>query len=933
MKQYIYLILTLGAFFLNSCTDESWENGNANVEEGIPVEVSLSFTQEEAAKVTSKAALSEEDENKVYDIRVFIFDKDKNLEYTSLLSYENGNTKKSGTVNIPRGQVTTGQKSIYAIANTVNGAGSFSSDLANITTVDELKSLYSTLSEMTDQRLGGRLLMSGAYKAKDANEHAEEASCVITKDMNGKFLPGTINLSHVDSRITFKVGVAENTNITFVPRTWHVVNVPQQSFVFGSDSDYATKYFDTEPKSFDNSTIDDTKYKGGVFSFYMYENRKEAKGDIEDYQDRERQKEGKGPNGDFLYADPQATYVVLTGDYSDGDKTTASVRYTIHLGYVNDVASDFNSLRNTIYTYNVTVAGVENIILEVESSQPGQEFEEKQPGAEGSVVVAEQSLSVDAHYEARNVTFRKNALDNLSVLISTPFNSDGKSDGKFSIDAETGEVTSTNFEDYKWVKFVRRTADSGLAVYPGDTESVSTDGNGIPTNDDGEHYLTIDQVLRQLYGKISDNSKNYWSGKGENRSVTYTAFIDEFYYTDRDWKKFVNVDDRKMHILCNTQFSSDKQSDLTTANIMISQRSIKTIYNKNAKGYETAWGVETVDETKGMPMKDNVGAATEVGYNNGRYTTYKMIKNALNNIDKDNVLLNKKWDNYIEVTSDVKSNKLKNRYHYAEFACLQRNRDLNGNKTIDADEIRWYLPSTTQYTGLWLGKDALYPEARLFQKDPALITNDTQNGGDGGDNDNFVSNNHFVSSNSVRFWAEEGAATGSNKGEVVNMNKTKFNFRCARNLGATGKISYDEPDENDKVDDYVIPELDREGFVTKIDLTRLDAFALRSTKEQNIEDHKEHSGADFNRPYKKFEVVEARNNKCPAGYRIPNQRELALIAGYSTTGMNATRSCTKSDLTYKKGLYYIAISDGTINKVTIYQGASTAITRCVRDID
>lgn len=925
MKQYIYLILTLGAFFLNSCTDESWENGNANVEEGIPVEVSLSFTQEEAAKVTSKAALSEEDENKVYDIRVFIFNKDKKLEYTSLLSYENGNTKKSGTVTIPKGEVTTGQKYIYAIANTENGAGSFSSDLANIKTVGELKELCSTLSEMTDQRLGGRLLMSGAYKGNDDKENIEEASCVITERMNGQTLPGKINLSHVDSRITFKVGVAEGSNITFVPRTWHVVNVPKQSYVFGLDSDCATEYFSTEPKSFDNSTIDETKYKGGGFSFYMYENRKEAIKDITKYEDRERQKEGIGLNGDFLYAHPQATYVVLTGDYSDGDKTTASVRYTIHLGYVKNVASDFKSLRNTIYTYNVTVAGVENIILEVESSQPDQEFKEEQPGAEGSVVVAEQSLSVDAHYEARNVTFRKNDLSNLSVLISTPFNSKGK----FSIDANTGNITVDNFKDYNWVKFVRRIGESGLAEYPGDTQSVITN-DGIPTNDDGKHYLTIDQVLLQLYNKKDDDSESYWSGN--EKSVTYTAFIDEFYYTDKEknWKDFVNVDDRKMHILCNTKFSSDEKSDLTTANIMISQRSIKTIYNKNTKGYETAWGVETVDETKGMPMKVKTNYAARTG-NNGRFTTYMMIKNALNIIDENDVLLEKNWDKYIEVTSDVKSNKLKNSYHYAEFACLQRNRDLNGNKTIDADEIRWYLPSTTQYTGLWLGKDALYPEARLFQKDPSVITI-TEKDGDGGDNDNFASNNHFVSSNSVRFWAEEGAATGSNNGAVVDMNRTKFNFRCARNLGATGKISYDEPTEHDKVDDYVIPKLNG-GYVTEIDLTRLDAFALRTTKEQNIEDHKEHSGADFNRPYKKFKVKEAKNNKCPAGYRIPNQRELALIAGYSTSGMSATRSCTKSDLTYKKGLYYIATFDGKINKVTIFQEASTAIHRCVKDVD
>lgn len=920
MKQYIYLILTLGAFFLNSCTDESWENGNANVEEGIPVEVSLSFTQEEAAKVTSKAALSEEDENKVYDIRVFIFDKDKKLEYTSLLSYENGNTDKSGTVKIPRGEVTTGQKYIYAIANTENGAGSFSSDnLANIKTVGDLKNLYSTLSEMTDQRLGGRLLMSGAYKG-NGDKEVEEASCVITKELDTKSLPGTINLSHVDSRITFKVGVAKGSNITFVPRTWHVVNVPQQSFVFGSDSDYATKYFNTEPKSFDNSTIDETKYKGGVFSFYMYENRKKAIKDITDYQDRERQKEGKGPNGDFLYADPQATYVVLTGDYSDGDKTTASVRYTIHLGYVNDVASDFKSLRNTIYTYNVTVAGVENIILEVESSQPGEEFKEKQPGAEGSVVVAEQSLSVDAHYEARNVTFRKNDLSNLSVLISTPFNSNGK----FSIDANTGKVTDVNFDDYKWVKFVRRTGDSGLAKYPGDHKSAKNNDNGVPKEDDGNQYLTIDQVLRQLYNKKDDSSSGYWSGwNDDDKSVTYTAFIDEYYYTDRNWKEFVNVDDRKMHILCNTQFSSDKQSDLTTANIMISQRSIKTIYNKNATGYETAWGVETVDETKGMPMKSS---ATYAG-NNGRYNTFQML-DFTENVFKKN---SPKWNTYINVTdASLNLNKLNDNYKKAEYACLQRNRDLDGDGKIDVDEIRWYLPSTTQYTGLWLGKDALYPEARLFQKDPKLIT---ETGSDGGNDSNFRSNNHFISSNRVRFWAEEGAATGNTAYDVMT---SKFNFRCARNLEKRG-ATYGYPSKNANVDDYVKPTLNSNNHVTVIDLTRLDPFALRSTKEINLSDSPEHSGADLNRPYKKFEVKILKQNdngKCPSGYRKPNQRELALIAGYSDS-IPRTLSCTYSDLTYKPNKYYYAEwrSGDKINILTLEGSKTGPVTRCVKDID
>lgn len=917
MKQYIYLMLALGVFFLNSCVDETFVKNNALIEEGIPVEVSLSFSREDVPEVTTRAALPEEAEKKVFDVRVFIFDKDKKIEYTEIIRYGEGNTSKTGTITIPKGEVTSGQKYIYAIANTESGAGTFSKTLENIGNVSELKALVSELNEKTDQRLSGHLLMSGAYLEKNADEMtSDEASCIISKEMNGKTLAGKIRLSHADSRITFKVGVKEGSKITFVPKTWHVVNIPEQSYVMQSAADGVTSYFNSEEKTFDNSTIENTQYKGGSFSFYMYENRKNAIESLSDYNDRERQyKNEAGLNGEFMYADPKATYVVLTGDYSDGGKVSAVVRYTIHLGYVNNDASDFSSLRNTIYTYNVKVVGVKNIIVEVESSQPGKEFEEKQPGAEGSVVVAEQSISVDAHYEAKNVTFKKNDLSNLSVIVSTPYT---VGEEKYVINAETGNVTNTLKDDYKWVKFVKRTGNSGLAVYPGNNAAVSVDRDGIPTNDDGKHYLTIDQVLKQLYDKKNDTGNSYWKGNNSNKYITYTAFIDEYYYEGgKDWKDFVNVDDRKMHILCNTEFSKDKQSDLTTANIMISQRSIKTVYNKKASGYTTAWGIETVDETKGMPMK-NTSTRTTM---NGRYNTFvKML-----GFDKDRD--NGDWDEYLDLTTES-ANRLietnKKTYRRAEYACLQRNRDLNGNGEIDADEMRWYLPSLTQLTGLWIGKDALYPEARLFQKNPTVIKD---NGTDGGGDDNFRSNNHYISSNGIRFWAEEGAATGNT---MYSETTTKFNFRCARNLGGyyTGV-----PKENEDVVDYVQATVSSNS-VTKIDLTRLDPFALRSTVETgSLTDSPEHTGADLNRPYEKFEVVASiQNGKCPSGYRKPNQRELSLIAGYSTASIT-TASCTYSDLTYKENVYYITSQRDGVNIVTLSGSKTSNVTRCVKDVN
>ncbi len=36
-------------------------------------------------------------------------------------------------------------------------------------------------------------------------------------------------------------------------------------------------------------------------------------------------------------------------------------------------------------------------------------------------------------------------------------------------------------------------------------------------------------------------------------------------------------------------------------------------------------------------------------------------------------------------------------YQQAVRACMSRNRDLNGNGTIEANEVKWYMASVDQY--------------------------------------------------------------------------------------------------------------------------------------------------------------------------------------------------------------------------------------------
>ena len=135
-------------------------------------------------------------------------------------------------------------------------------------------------------------------------------------------------------------------------------------------------------------------------------------------------------------------------------------------------------------------------------------------------------------------------------------------------------------------------------------------------------------------------------------------------------------------------------------------------------------------------------------------------------------------------------------------------------------------------------------------------------------------------------------------------------------------------------------------------------MALRSEKFTTIDGfHAEHTGGSMNYLYKGGFSVYEKNTKsstsynkdkgtgripgCPQGYRIPNQRELALIAGYSgseiskrvdkgVTYYDQLPSCTYSALGYKKDIYTLAFRQAEGNYLTL-SGNSTDYVRCVKD--
>ena len=78
------------------------------------------------------------------------------------------------------------------------------------------------------------------------------------------------------------------------------------------------------------------------------------------------------------FAPKASTYIERPDGLKNADKTVAAdVRYYIHLGNFGKDLNHFSVERHHHYTYNVTINGVDDTVVEVEDEN------EKTPGAEG----------------------------------------------------------------------------------------------------------------------------------------------------------------------------------------------------------------------------------------------------------------------------------------------------------------------------------------------------------------------------------------------------------------------------------------------------------------------------------------------------------------------------------------------------------------------
>ncbi len=929
------------------------------------------------------------------------------------------------------------------------------------------------------------LVMSGIYSEVGLNHAAnydwsQVEPVYIGVNSTGVTLPGAIHLRRPYSQIKFDIQRAENTDIVdFEVESYVVHNVPTYGWLFerkqaenpaGKPWEYANA---GDPMELD--VTKNTNYRSSLtytsadiegsnnhftFDFWQMENKRTGileGADATDYQKRDVEwDDGDRNTGVYKSLCPSATptlnnfagYVEINAKLTyknavspDNPETIPGIpnekfdytsrevnaKYIVHLGYIGGNANDFNSLRNSIYTYRVKIKSASEIIVEAFTDK------ENQPGAEGTVIdVTKQMFNLDAHYAAFNIELTREDLNSFSFsILADNYRFAIGEDGKPTANSNRIPTSTTDdtYPYYSWIELAKTTGEDVLAAYP-----------GIGT------YTGSNRLYRLK--DIRDNAATLEPG-------WYTVFVNEYTYEDEsvgnrgnegtNWHNYVNKPNRMAYLNVAQHVSADGLSSYYRSKYAVSQRSIQTYYN--AAEATTALGVEHDNETFGMnirwltddayninggnypgvPITWNGDDAANLSADNGRYNVWinsggsadgitagrwetyvqttkpNAVKEITNTNQKipESVKPAKTWpvpmpmllaaSNFTQTAAfnpgdnhpfpnvynrqagayDPQTDHTTAQYIQAMHACMNRNRDLDGDGTIDANELRWYLPAAGKYARVILGRNSLSTPIMDYDNTPSILANSGY-----GVNCRF----HLIASDNVIVWCEEGLSRSMmNNGQGYS--GPPWAVRCIRNLGTNlGDVTsaekvdpaYEANKSTDnnystgavvKVKHYYGTSLrDNSGDALPMHKSnsaynKLGRYgfevALRGNTTTQQDDEAATSSWNYNTGTWNYNYVESEtayttavNAASPCatlnatsgrtGWRVPNQKEIVIMRRIGLVDQTFYMTCTQEYWNNVTG----ASGGDTFNRIlTVRPDAACAqvysnmyVVRCVRDL-
>lgn len=969
MKYWIHNIFTAVCIVLMlvSCQEDLLP-GQSIVGDKVDVVLRFGATDHSQIEVKTRSTYDPHYESMVRNVYAFIFANDQKVygRFFSAEDLDNNSAKEYWTVqNMTAGNSSVQTKGelhisvpsvsndaeIVLVANIDLDFMNLSQDrLGLVRTKMDLQNMLVSLNQVIPDRNAGFFMMTGSKQGVSISSTGQVS---ISGDK--------ITLERLDAKVNVNVRINPtqingNQRVeSFTPESWSVVNLPQMAHLIPNDGVLELteeSFFNIDPRNFETS---ENEMIGGSatgavlhgFSFYMLENKRSAqkKKSVEgNYHNRDRRiKNLDNPyddsygtynteNGMWEYAPEQSTYIKVKGELKlivdpglpTEHNVVADVTYVVHLG---DFASDkdnYDILRNTHYTYTININGVNNIEVEVETSNDNLKgIIENQPGAMGHLYDAETNIyTLDAHYAQMVFTIRgvDVNVDSITWYIRTPFGREGVPQK----DALGNEIYSGM--DYKWVEFILNDKEDGSNLY-------KTGNMKYPANK--EDLMSVIDMIALVKKETVAWRRGEESLYDDNGELRFTVFVDEYYYAenpmnpnDEDvlWKKFVNQPPRLLHILRNNNTSADGESSVTRSMLTIRQNAIQTPYNLSLShtSLTEAWGCEITDEMKNqawffhpnerMKLYDdqaNPYNTPHVAYNtsqdDGLYNTACLLNLVQGSNYVMSVNTSLRWDTFLDYSQSELQ--LKPDYKAGLYSVLLRNRDTDGDGIIDPEELRWYIASVGQLCCLFIGDQGLSTDAQLYPIDTSLEPNiPIASGPFAGV---YPWRLHVVSSTAWQssaggqptvVWAEEGASTGQYQQHWSKAGLSPI--KCVRNLGMKDATSSAivSPGSNYPKDPLIIAtphwnestvthytfdlrnmnkQSQREYYTTH-ELVPSNEYAPMSRVYEAFETGPVETFTYVNHPYNELKnLLASGGSPSPDGYRVPNIREAVIMHLYA----------------------------------------------------
>ena len=1077
--------------------DDDLAKNNGDVVEGVPITVTMKLAGAPTADVTVDTRASGNDLSTLSNLTIYVFDG--NGKYQQTVSTLDGTlTIKSG----PEGatdvtyevqfSTTSGTKKLLAVGNSTSSVWSEANNI-NVSTMnfEELKKHLANLNIPLNQdgefSRPATITADGQMMITGKNEGIQFGTNGSVVDWGESKNNIAVKMKRMMAHVTFNITQPGSAKGAFIPTSYKVYNVPTKACLVNMDNDTTIITGDGAVgfNHFASMTINPAIDSVYSFDFYMPENIYDENSKVNSYQARDVwTKDTEMLLGKKWSNAPQtSTFVVISGTYSgnstvddegyedsENHEVTGNVQYTIHLGDFSSSGfwGDYSVVRNVSYTYNISVEGVNKIVVEALTNR------EDQPGAEGQIFTYDgstYSYELDAHYEQlfleynlssitsavtqkldtynsnmKDAEIDKAIADNLILVIQSeamdythdgddytvqnkrgtlrPYqiyadavqNKKDPTEAKNNVWKGSGSgINPTGGFDYQWIEFWPQTSGTELAAYPGVSEwsrastltedeknsvyGIASEKN-VRLKDVYDVIVAMGKAVKNIYksGSVTTtgdtpNGDGICIVKdGNNYVARFTAFVNEYYYYEHplthaevaSWDVFVNKIPREMIIAMSSKISEDGNSSYSQVYSYITQRSMETFYNSRATAIN-GFGIETYNET---PL-------TQDGVN---FTFGKNIKSGLSDTDgRSNqiALINitrYDWNYYIstekngwfnstntnhkehKLSIDAYSNDQSQRGAYA--ACLSRNRDLNGNGTIDESEVRWFLPSVNEYLRIGIGSSALSNAAQLYIGNKASLDSDIWYA-DNGDKNYVTTENlkdgtlYYTSSIDEHrtYWAVEKGSYGVDEASWTATNAPKP-IRCIRVL-PTNIISVDaksdatyEPINNDpsglttlKFKDRLVDRLYRNGVYTSL-LSRHNEdgepnyysegifVASKNVKTTDYWGNETYTDATFSLSsiigYDASGNTISRTNPCrkysegeyTSGWRVPNLVELMAMNAEGLVEENTTCCTAFSRQAVRYGFF---INEAEMISCPGSKGSGDLTSasykiRCVRDV-